>query len=310
MSRSINRDYKVIHSVWERSPSPPVKRSTKPKPPPVDNVKETQRSDKSSSKRRRRKRSPSSSSSSSSSDSSSSDSESSSERRRRKRKSRNKRKSSGSSSHKSSRSKHIEENSSSPDRSTIPPFTKDSVSVMSNVPIQQEPNPSFNVPDMLREDEEYEAKKFQMEVQGGHRGHGVNGEESSDDDMGPQPMVKPTSSIGGSGEYGKALMPGEGAAIAQYVQQNLRIPRRGEIGWTGNEIEKLEEEGYVMSGSRHQKMNAVRIRKENQVYSAEEKRALAMITFEEKQQKENKIIGDFRSMLQSQLGDAGATKEH
>jgi hypothetical protein len=33
------------------------------------------------------------------------------------------------------------------------------------------------------------------------------------------------------------------------------------------------------------------------VYSAEEKRALAMITFEEKQQKENKVIGDFREML-------------
>jgi Cu/Ag efflux pump CusA len=28
-------------------------------------------------------------------------------------------------------------------------------------------------------------------------------------------------------------MPGEGAAIAMYVQQNMRIPRRGEIGWSG-----------------------------------------------------------------------------
>lgn len=52
-----------------------------------------------------------------------------------------------------------------------------------------------------------------------------------------------------------------------------------------------------MSGSRHARMNAIRLRKENQVYSAEEKRALALITFEEKQQKENKIVGDFRSML-------------
>ena len=55
--------------------------------------------------------------------------------------------------------------------------------------------------------------------------------------------------------------------------------------------------GFVMSGSRHARMNAIRLRKENQVYSAEEKRALALITFEEKQQKENKIFGDFRSML-------------
>ena len=98
-------------------------------------------------------------------------------------------------------------------------------------------------------------------------------------------------------QYGGALLPGEGAAIAQFVQQNMRIPRRGEIGWAGDEIEELEKQGFVMSGSRHARMNAVRIRKENQIYSAEEKRALAMITFEEKQQKENKVIGDFREML-------------
>ena len=41
-----------------------------------------------------------------------------------------------------------------------------------------------------------------------------------------------------------------------------------------------------------------------QVYSAEEKRALAMITFEEKQQKDNKIVGEFRAMLQKKLGAA------
>ena len=105
--------------------------------------------------------------------------------------------------------------------------------------------------------------------------------------------------------YGGALMPGEGAAIAMYVQQNMRIPRRGEIGWSGEEINGLEDEGYVMSGSRHKKMNAVRIRKENQVYSAEEKRALALITFEEKQQKDNKVVGDFRQMLTHKLTQSG-----
>lgn len=105
--------------------------------------------------------------------------------------------------------------------------------------------------------------------------------------------------------YGGALMPGEGAAIAMYVQQNMRIPRRGEIGWSGDEINGLEGEGYVMSGSRHKKMNAVRIRKENQVYSAEEKRALALITFEEKQQKDNKVVGDFREMLTHKLTASG-----
>lgn len=44
-------------------------------------------------------------------------------------------------------------------------------------------------------------------------------------------------------------------------------------------------------------MNAVRLRKENQVFNAEERRALALIMFEEKQQKENEILGNFRKML-------------
>lgn len=101
------------------------------------------------------------------------------------------------------------------------------------------------------------------------------------------------------------MRPGEGAAIAAFVQQNLRIPRRGEIGWSGEEIQDLETQGYVMSGSRHARMNAVRIRKENQVYSAEEKRALAVITFEEKQQKENKIVSDFRAMLANRVSGGG-----
>jgi len=105
--------------------------------------------------------------------------------------------------------------------------------------------------------------------------------------------------------YGGALRPGEGAAIAQFVQQNMRIPRRGEIGWKSDEIEHLETEGYVMSGSRHARMNAVRLRKENQVYSAEEKRALALISIEERQQKENKVVGDFRQMLTKRLRDSG-----
>jgi len=38
----------------------------------------------------------------------------------------------------------------------------------------------------------------------------------------------------------------------------------------------------VMSGSRHKRMNAIRIRKENQIYSAEEQRALKELNMEEK----------------------------
>eukprot|EP01041_Mallomonas_annulata_P002051 gene2051-4002_t len=127
-----------------------------------------------------------------------------------------------------------------------------------------------------------EAERFRAEIQG-DKYH--NMDDDDDDDI------------------------GEGAAIAQYVQQNMRIPRRGEIGWSGTEIESLETQGYVMSGSRHKRMNAVRLRKENQVYSAEEKRALALITFEEKQQKENKVVGDFRVMLSSKSSDAPMTNE-
>jgi hypothetical protein len=44
-------------------------------------------------------------------------------------------------------------------------------------------------------------------------------------------------------DYGGSLLPGEGSALAQFVQHNMRIPRRGEIGWMGKEIESLEDEG-------------------------------------------------------------------
>ena len=40
-----------------------------------------------------------------------------------------------------------------------------------------------------------------------------------------------------------------------------------------------------------------------EVYSAEEKRALALITFEEKQQAENKTMAQFRDMLTKRLRD-------
>lgn len=54
--------------------------------------------------------------------------------------------------------------------------------------------------------------------------------------------------------------------MAAYVQTGKRIPRRGEVGLRADEIERFESLGYVMSGSRHNRMNAVRIRKENQVH--------------------------------------------
>lgn len=64
-----------------------------------------------------------------------------------------------------------------------------------------------------------------------------------------------------------------------------------------------------MSGSRHARMNAVRLRKENQVFNAEERRALALIMFEEKQQKENEILGNFRQMLTEVRFKSGCSSE-
>ena len=59
---------------------------------------------------------------------------------------------------------------------------------------------------------------------------------------------------------------------------------------------------YVMSGSRHKRMNAVRVRKENQIYTVEEKRALQMFNYEEKQKREAQILADFRSLVQNKIG--------
>ncbi|KAJ6806410.1 uncharacterized protein M6B38_174365 [Iris pallida] len=116
--------------------------------------------------------------------------------------------------------------------------------------------------------------------------------------VGPVPLPKAEGHI----SYGGALRPGEGDAIAQYVQQGKRIPRRGEVGLSADEISKFESLGYVMSGSRHQRMNAIRIRKENQVYSAEDKRALAMFNYEEKAKREHKVMADLQRLVQRHIG--------
>merc|ERR1712137_1106777 len=119
-----------------------------------------------------------------------------------------------------------------------------------------------------------------------------NSKEEGEEIIGPAPLVENF----GEASYGNALLPGEGAAMAAFVQQNKRIPRRGEVGLTAERIEQFEEMGYVMSGSRHVRMNAVRIRKENQVYSAEEKLALARYNLEERAKK-NEILAGFRETL-------------
>uniref|UniRef100_A0A8C8GEE2 NF-kappa-B-activating protein C-terminal domain-containing protein n=1 Tax=Oncorhynchus tshawytscha TaxID=74940 RepID=A0A8C8GEE2_ONCTS len=60
-----------------------------------------------------------------------------------------------------------------------------------------------------------------------------------------------------------------------------RIPRRGEIGLTSDEIATFEMSGFVMSGSRHRRMEAVRLRKENQIDSVDEKRSKILSSFRE-----------------------------
>ncbi|XP_058743954.1 uncharacterized protein LOC131616607 [Vicia villosa] len=128
----------------------------------------------------------------------------------------------------------------------------------------------------------------------------------SEPTVGPMPLPRAEGHI----SYGGALRPGEGDAIAQYVQQGKRIPRRGEVGLSAEEISKFEDLGYVMSGSRHQRMNAIRIRKENQVYSAEDKRALAMFNYEEKAKREHKVMADLQRLVQRHIGqDVGPTHD-
>ncbi|KAF3955079.1 hypothetical protein CMV_019658 [Castanea mollissima] len=100
-------------------------------------------------------------------------------------------------------------------------------------------------------------------------------------------------------------MPGHDCgSFSQFGEtvQGKCIPWRGEVGLSAVEIQKFEGLGYVMSGSRHQRMNAIRIRKENQVYSAEDKRALAMFNYEEKAKREHKVMVDLQRLVQRHIG--------
>lgn len=126
----------------------------------------------------------------------------------------------------------------------------------------------------------------------------------SDDEVGPQPLIKPsTSKRIDERSYGGALLRGEGSAMAAFLADDpeSRIPRRGEIGLTSDEIAKYEDVGYVMSGSRHRRMNAVRMRKENQVISAEEKRGILKLQKEERERREAILREEFDALVQERL---------
>lgn len=47
--------------------------------------------------------------------------------------------------------------------------------------------------------------------------------------------------------------------------EEVRIPKRGEMGMTPADVKHFESVGYVMGGSRYKKVEPVRVRKENQV---------------------------------------------
>ncbi|KNC83000.1 hypothetical protein SARC_04723 [Sphaeroforma arctica JP610] len=121
-----------------------------------------------------------------------------------------------------------------------------------------------------------------------------------DEFVGPLPVEKGAQARMKSG-YDKHMLAGEADAMAAYIEEGQRIPRRGEIGLTSDEISNFEKDGYVMSGSRHRRMEAVRLRKENQVYTADERRALAMFNYEEKKKKENQLLSDLREQVNSKL---------
>lgn len=129
-------------------------------------------------------------------------------------------------------------------------------------------------------------------------------EESDEEDIvGPRPPPRETQLDARS--YGKALLPGEGEAIGAFVAAGQRIPRRGEVGMSSDQIESFEKSGYVMSGSRHKRMNAIRIRKENQVYSAEEQRALSLMNLEEAAARERELQVQFRRLVQKTKEERG-----
>lgn len=123
-----------------------------------------------------------------------------------------------------------------------------------------------------------------------------------------EPDSKSTSTLLDPKDFGKALLPGEGAAMAAFVAGGKRIPRRGEIGLTSDQIEKFEQQGYVMSGSRHRRMEAVRLRKESQIYSADEKRALANLDREERAKKNQKLQSWFTQIIEAKQAGGSTSK--
>lgn len=95
----------------------------------------------------------------------------------------------------------------------------------------------------------------------------------------------------------KNAKAGEGVQLAEIIDEQSRIPRRGEVGHSEADIDHYENAGYIMSGNRHRRMEAVRLKKESQIYSVEEKRALQIYTRQERENKETAVIQQFKDMV-------------
>lgn len=136
-----------------------------------------------------------------------------------------------------------------------------------------------------------------------HRSSSSSSSSEEDGVYGPQvpfrlaPTPNTSTSTSTSSNYGADLLQGEGKALAEFVKKNERIPRRGEVGYDGDKIGEFESLGYVMSGSRHRRMEAVRKRKENQVFSAEEKRLLVINETKRRNDREAQVLDDMRRLI-------------
>lgn len=172
------------------------------------------------------------------------------------------------------------------------------------------PHRPITEPDNLQK---YQSKSPEMETKLLSRKKEREETESPKDDneqlpyeesLGPQPILVDQAKLNDKRLYaGTNINATEAYMLAQYVQQGKRIPRRGEVGITQDEIEKYEQLGYVMSGSRHKKMTAARLKREQIIYSAEEKRALAIYNLEQQQRKELNVINDLKYMWSSKKDD-------
>ncbi|XP_076825285.1 NKAP-like protein [Clavelina lepadiformis] len=242
-----------------------------------DKLKTTASNSSKKKKKKKKKSNTSSEDQSSSEDDSSSPSESERRKKRKKKEKRKRKKERSSKKHKKRKKKRKYSSSSSSEEEEQ--WEEKDVKVAGDV-----------IPEELQNTEYIDDESVPVEVI----------DKVTDHVIGPMP----DSLDGGSTkplDFGHALLPGEGAAMAAFVADGKRIPRRGEIGLTSNEITTFEDSGYVMSGSRHRRMEAVRLRKENQIYSADEKRALASFNKIERDKREVRILSSFKELVSTKI---------